>query len=84
MIRHHGTIGEVSVNLLYIDMSAKYGLNYTGEGLIKFGHGETKNVLKIPMIELEGNEGDILFEIKLYDPEGAKVENINQTVIGEW
>ena len=65
-------------------MSAKYGLNYTAEGLIKFGHGETENVLKIPIIELEGNEGDLLFEIKLYSPEGgATVENIIKTVIGE-
>ena len=65
-------------------MTAKYGLNYTGEGLIKFGHRETENVLKIPIIELEGNEGDLLFEIKLYSPEGgATVENINKTVIGE-
>ena len=84
LIRHHGTIGEVSVNLLYIDMTAKYGLNYTAEGLIKFGHGETENVLKIPIIELGGNEGDILFEIKLYDTEGgATVENIIKTAIGE-
>ena len=65
-------------------MSAKYGLNYTGEGLIKFGHGETQNVLNIPNIVFEGNEGDILFEIKLFEPAGgAKVEKINQTVIGE-
>ena len=65
-------------------MSAKYGLNFTGEGLIKFGHGETQNVLKIPIIELEGKEVDILFEIKLYDPEGgATVGNINKTLIGE-
>ena len=84
LIRHHGTIGEVSINLLYIDMSAKYGLNFTGEGLIKFGHGETQNVLNIPIIELGGNEGDILFEIKLYDTEGgATVENIIKTAIGE-
>ena len=41
-------------------------------------------MLKIPIIELEGKEGDILFEIKLYDPEGgAAVGNINKTVIGE-
>ena len=65
-------------------MSAKYGLNYTGEGLIKFGHGETENVLKIPIIELGGNEGDLRFEIKLYHPEGgATVENIIKTAIGE-
>ena len=85
LIRHHGTIGEVSVNLLYIDMTAKYGLNYTGEGQIKFHHGQTSNVLKLPLFEFDGNEGDILFGIKLNDPEGgAKVENIIQTEIGEW
>ena len=66
-------------------MTAFHGLNYTGgEGLIRFDHGETKNVLKIPIIELEGKEGDLLFEIILYDPEGgATVENIIKTIIGE-
>ena len=65
-------------------MTAKYGLNYTGEGQIKFQHGQSQNVLKIPIIDFGGKEGDILFEIKLYDPEGvAKVENFNETVIGE-
>ena len=85
MIRYNGSYGQVSVKFQYIDITAKYGLNYTGEGLIIFGHGETQNVLNIPIIELEGNEGaDMLFEIKLYNPEGgAKVENIYKTVIGE-
>ena len=66
-------------------MTAFNGLNYTGgEGQIKFGNGETKNVLKIPLIKLEGKEGYLLFEIKLYNPEGgAKVESIIQTTIGE-
>ena len=65
-------------------MTAKYGLNYTGEGQIKFGNLETHNVLKIPLLEVRGKEGDILFAIKLYDPEGsAKAENIIQTQIGE-
>ena len=83
-IRHHGTIGEVSVNLQYIDGTAKNGLNYTGETRIKFGHGETQNVLKIPCHELGGVEGDTLFKIKLYDPKGgAKIENIIQTQISE-
>ena len=78
--------GDVAVKWKTKDVTALNGFNYTGgEGQIKFGNGETKNVLKIPIIELEGKqEGDILFEIKLYDPEGgAKVENINQTVISE-
>ena len=65
-------------------MSAKYGLNYTGEGQIKFQHGQTNNVLKLPFFELDGNEGDILFGIKLYIPEGgAKVDKIIETKIGE-
>ena len=77
--------GDVAVKWKTKDVTAFNGLNYTGgEGLIKFENGETKNMLKIPIIELEGKEGDILFEIKLYNPEvGSKVENINQTVIGE-
>ena len=77
--------GDVAVKWKTKDVTAFNGLNYTGgEGQIKFGNGETKNVLKIPIIELEGKEGDILFEIKLYDPEGgATVGNINKTVIGE-
>ena len=77
--------GDVAVKWKTKDVTALNGFNYTGgEGQIKFGNGETKNVLKIPIIELEGKEGDILFEIKLYDPEGgATVGNINKTVIGE-
>ena len=65
-------------------MTAKYGLNYIGEGQIKFGHDQTSNVLKLPLFELDGNEGDILFGIKLYNPEGgAKAEKIIETKIGE-
>ena len=86
LIRHHGSIGEVSVNLQYINMTAKSGLNYVGGvGLVKFGHDENHNELKIPILQLGGGEeGDILFEMKLYDPEGgAKVKNIIQTKISE-
>ena len=77
--------GDVAVKWKTKDVTALNGFNYTGgEGQIKFGNGETKNVLKIPIIELEGKEGDLLFEIILYDPEGgATVENIIKTVIGE-
>ena len=83
IIRNKGSIGEVSVNLQYTDIIAKYGLNYTGEENIKFGNGQT-NVLEIPLFEIDGNEGDILFRIKLCNPEGgAKIENIIQTEIGE-
>ena len=68
-------------------MTALKGINYTGEeGLIKFKHGQTnKYTLKFPLFDLDGKEGDILFEIALHDPEGgAKIENIIQTAIGEW
>ena len=83
IIRYKGSIGEVSVNLQYTDMTARYGLNYTGKEIIIFGHGQT-NVLEIQFFEIDGNEGDILFGIKLYNPEGgAKVEKIIETKIGE-
>ena len=67
-------------------MTALNGFNYTGgKGQIKFEHGQTnKYTLKFPLFDLDGKEGDILFEIKLYSPEGgATVGNINKTVIGE-
>ena len=84
LIRQHGSTEEVSVNIHYIDMTVKYGITYTGEVQMKFGHGETQNVLEIQILELEGKEGDMLFGIKLYNPEGgARIENVNQTVIGE-
>ena len=84
MIRYNGSYGQVSVNLQYTDMSAKYGLNYIGESQIKFENGQTHNILKLPLFEFDGNEGDILFGIKLYNPEGgAKVEKIIETKIGE-
>ena len=78
--------GDVTVKWKTKDVTAFNGLNYTGgEGQIKFGNGETnKYMLKFPLFDLDGKEGDILFEIKLYNPEGgATVENINKTVIGE-
>ena len=77
--------GDVAVKWKTKDVTALNGFNYTGgEGQIKFGNGKTKNVLKIPIIELDGKEGNLLFEIILYDPEGgATVENINKTEIGE-
>ena len=78
--------GDVAVKWKTKDVTAFNGLNYTrGEGQIKFEHGQTnKYVLKFPLFDLDGKEGDILFEIKLCDPEGgAKVENIIQTTIGE-
>ena len=79
--------GDVAVKWKTKDVTAFNRLNYTGgEGLIKFEHGQTnKYTLKFPLFDLDGKEGDILFEIKLYDPEGGPtVENINKTVIGEY
>ena len=85
MIRYNGSYGQVSVKFEYIDITAKYGLNYIGEGQIKFGNGQSRNVLKLPLFEIDGNEGDILFGIKLYNPEGgAKVDKIINTKISEW
>ena len=78
--------GDVAVKWKTKDMTALNGLNYTGgEGVIKFEHDQTHEyVLKFPLFDLDGKEGDILFEIKLYNPEGgATVENNIQTVIGE-
>ena len=74
------------MNLQFIDMTAKNGLNYVGGvGLVKFEHDENHNELKIPILQLGGEEGDTLFEIKLYDPKGgAKVKKIIQTRISEW
>ena len=86
ILRTFSNDGDVSVKWKTKDVTAFNGLNYTGgEGVIKFEHGQTnKYTLKFPLLDLDGKEGDILFEIKLYDPEGgAKVENIIQTAIGE-
>ena len=78
--------GDVAVKWKTKDATALNGFNYMGgEGLIKFEHGQTnKHMLKFPLFDLDEKEGDMLFEIKLYNPEGgAKVENIIQTTIGE-
>ena len=78
--------GDVAVKWKTKDVTALNGFNYTGgEGQIKFGNGQTnKYTLKFPLFDLDGKEGDLLFEIKLYDPEGgATVGNINKNVIGE-
>ena len=78
--------GDVAVKWKTKDVTAITGFNYTGgEGVIKFEHGQTnKYMLKFPLLDLDGKEGDNLFEIKLYSPEGgATVEIINKTAIGE-
>ena len=85
IIRTIGKEGNVSAKWRTIDVIAFNGLNYTGgEGEIKFGENKTHHTLEIPILELEGEEGDILFEIELFGPDGgAKVENIIKTEIGK-
>jgi solute carrier family 8 (sodium/calcium exchanger) len=49
---------------------------------VQFGHGETNQVIKIPIIDDMEFEKDENFEIELYEPEGgAKLGKINRTAV---
>ena len=70
-----------------IDKSAVNGKDYKGtsedkESRIEFKHGETHQLIKIPIIDDMEFEKDENFEIELYEPEGgAKLGKINRTAV---
>ena len=64
-------------------MIAVSGKDYTGgEDVCQFKHGETHQLIKIPIIDDMEFEKDENFEIELYEPEGgAKLGKINRTAV---
>jgi len=83
VLRQNGADGEISIKWRTIDKSAVNGKDYTGgEDLVQFKHGETNQVIKIPIIDDMEFEKDENFEIELYEPEGgAKLGKINRTAV---
>jgi len=83
VLRQNGADGEISIKWRTIDKSAVSGKDYTGgEDLVQFMHGETRQVIKIPIIDDMEFEKDENFEIELYEPEGgAKLGKINRTAV---
>jgi len=83
VLRQNGADGEISIKWRTIDKSAVSGKDYTGgEDMVEFKHGETNQVIKIPIIDDMEFEKDENFEIELYEPEGgAKLGKINRTAV---
>merc|ERR1719157_338115 len=83
VLRQNGADGEISIKWRTIDKSAVSGKDYTGgEDLVEFKHGETHQLIKIPIIDDMEFEKDENFEIELYEPEGgAKLGKINRTAV---
>jgi solute carrier family 8 (sodium/calcium exchanger) len=81
--RQNGADGEVSVKWRTIDKQAINGKDYHGgEGTVMFKHGETRQIIKIPIVNDMEFEKDENFEIELYEPEGgAKLGKINRTSV---
>lgn len=83
IVRQNGADGNISVKWRSIDKTAINGKDYHGgEGTVEFKHGETHQVLRIPIVNDMEFEKDENFELELFDPEGgAKIGKINRTAV---
>jgi len=83
VLRQNGADGEISIKWRTIDKTAINGKDYQGgEGVVQFKHGETHQLLKIPIVNDMEYEKDENFELELYEPEGgAKLGKINRTAV---
>merc|ERR1711963_975824 len=83
VLRQNGADGEISIKWRTIDKSAVSGKDYIGgEDVVHFKHGETNQLIKIPIIDDMEFEKDENFEIELFEPEGgAKIGKINRTAV---
>jgi len=83
VLRQNGADGQISIKWRTIDKSAVSGKDYTGgEDVCQFEHGETHQLIKIPIIDDMEFEKDENFEIELFEPEGgAKLGKINRTAV---
>ena len=75
--------GEISIKWRTIDKQAVNNRDYIGgEDVVHFKHGETNQLIKIPIIDDMEFEKDENFEIELFEPEGgAKIGKINRTAV---
>jgi len=83
VLRQNGADGEISIKWRTVDKSAVSGKDYTGgEDVCTFKHGETHQLIKIPIIDDMEFEKDENFEIELFEPEGgAKLGKINRSAV---
>jgi len=83
VLRQNGADGVVKVKWSTQDKTAVNGKDYTGgSDIITFNHGETQQIIRIPIVNDMVFERDEMFEVILSDPEGgAKVGGINRTAV---
>ena len=83
LVRQNGADGVISVKWRSIDKTAINGKDYNGgEGEIKFNHGETHQLLRIPIVNDMEFEKDENFEIEIFEPQGgAKLGKISRTAV---
>jgi len=83
VLRQNGADGEISIKWRTIDKQAVNNRDYIGgEDVVHFKHGETNQLIKIPIIDDMEFEKDENFEIELFEPEGgAKIGKINRTAV---
>jgi len=83
VLRQNGADGNIGAKWRTIDKSAVNGKDYVGgEGEIKFKHGETHQVISIPITNDMEFEKDENFEIELFDPEGgASIGKVNRSAV---
>lgn len=81
--RVNGADGEIEIKWRSIDKTAINGKDYHGgEGTIHFNHGETKQILPVPIVNDMEFEKDENFELELFEPSGgAKLGKINRTAV---
>merc|ERR1719510_1684362 len=83
VVRQNGADGNISVKWRTIDRTAINGKDYNGgEGEINFRHGETQQLLRIPIVNDMEFEKDENFEIELFEPQGgAKLGKVARTAV---
>ena len=83
VVRENGADGNISVKWRTLDKSAVSGKDYTQrEGEIRFTHGETHQIIYIPIVNDMALEKDVHFEIELFEPKGgAEIGKMKRTAI---
>jgi len=83
VVRQNGADGVITVNYSTKDKTAVDGKDYEGQnGVLKFNHGETHQIIRVPIVNDMVFERDEMFEVILSDATGgAKIGSINRTAV---
>ena len=83
VLRQNGADGVVKVRWSTQDKTAVNGKDYKGgSDVLTFNHGETHQIIRIPIVNDMVFERDEMFEVVLSDAEGgAKIGSINRTAV---